>query len=119
MAVYEGARPQPPLSLPRRRTPSRARARVRARRRSSPIGLSLAAIIVAFLLALFYLAQTTHVAATGYDVDALLVERERLVQRIASLEGDIHRWGAEPAIIKEATEMGLDRLGRAVRLPGR
>ncbi len=118
MAVYEGARPQP-LALPRRRAPTRARARTRARRRNSPIGLTLAAIVIAFLLALFYLAQTMHVAATGYDLDALLVEKARLTQRIASLEGDIHRWGAEPAVVKEATEMGLDRLGRPVRLPGR
>jgi hypothetical protein len=119
VAVYEGARPQP-LALPRRRNPTRARARVRAhRRRSSPLGLSLAAIAICFLLALFYLAQTMHVAATGYDVDSLLLERERLIQQIATLEGDIHRWGAEPAVVKEATEMGLDRLGRPVRLPGR
>ena len=118
MAVYEGARPQP-LALPRRRTPTRARTRVRARRRNSPLGLSLAGIVVAFLLALFYLAQTMHVAATGYDVDALLLQRDRLSQQITTLQGDIHRWGAEPAVVKEATEMGLDRLGRPVRLPGR
>lgn len=118
MAVYEGARPHP-LALPRRRTPARARARVRARRRSSPLGLSLAGIVIAFLLALFYLAQTMHVAATGYDLDGLLVQRERLVQQISTLHGDIHRWGAEPAVVKEATEMGLDRLGKPLRLTGR
>jgi hypothetical protein len=118
MAVYEGARPHP-LGLPRRRTPTRARTRIRARRRNSPLGLSLAGIVIAFLLALFYLAQTMHVAATGYDLDALLLERELLLQQLTTLEGDIHRWGAEPAVVKEATEMGLDRLGRPIRLPGR
>ena len=114
MAGYQGARPYP-VVLPRRRQPSR----VRAHRRSSPVGLSLAAILVAFLLALFYLTQAIHMAATNYDIEALAEERNRLEQQLQSIQGDIARWGAEPAILHGAQEMGLGDLGRPVRLPAR
>ena len=114
MAVYEGARPQP-LVLPRRRQPSRTR----ARRRTSPIGLSLAAILVCFLLALFYLTQTVQVAATNHDIDTLLQERYRLEQELQSLQSDIYRWGAEPAVLRRGQELGLNPLGRPVALRAR
>jgi hypothetical protein len=114
MAVYEGARPRA-FELPRR-TPERARTRIRARRRSSRVGLTLAAILVCFLLALAYLTQTIHVAARSYDIDALLEERQRLERELQSVQTDLYRWGAEPAIVKRAAEAGLDRLGRTVRL---
>jgi hypothetical protein len=114
MAVYQGARPYA-VVVPRRRQPSRAR----ARQGSSSIGLSLAGILVCFLLALFYLTQMVHMAATGYDIDALVIERNRLDQELQSLQGDIARWGAEPQILGEAQEIGLGDLGNPVRLPAR
>jgi hypothetical protein len=114
MAVYQGARPYPIL-LPRaRRAP-----RVRARRGSSPTGLLLAVILVCFLLALFYLTQMIHLAATGYDIDALVSERNRLDQELQSLQGDMARWGAEPQILDQAQQMGLGDLGNPVRFPAR
>lgn len=124
MAGYAGARPQPAL-LPRRRraAPSkplsrrRNPGRTRAGRRSSPLSLSLGAIVISFLLGLVYLSQTLHVAATNYDIDSLSAERERLQQELRTLHGDIVRWGAEPAVLKGAQEMGLSGLGRPVRLP--
>ncbi|HET7677486.1 MAG TPA: hypothetical protein VFK38_06500 [Candidatus Limnocylindrales bacterium] len=126
MAVYEGARPRTfelprrrVTSLPDRRTPPRARRRSRARRGSSPVGLSLAAILTTFLLGLFYLTQTIHVAATNYDVDTLLEKRNRLGQELTSLEADIARWAAEPAVVKGATAAGQSRLGRPLRVPAR
>jgi len=79
----------------------------------------MAAIITAFLLGLFYLTQTMHVAATSYDVESLLVERERLIQELQTLEGDIARLGAEPAVVRGAQGIGLSRLGGSVRLPAR
>ena len=118
MAVYEGARPYRALELPRR-APSRARTRTRARRGSSRIGLTLAAIGVCFMLALGYLTQTVHVAARSYDIDTLLVERQLLERELQSLQSDIYRWGAEPAIVKGAAAAGLDQLGRTVRLAPR
>ena len=114
MAAYQGARPYA-TPLPRRRQPTRTR----ARRRSSPVGLGLAGILVTFLLALFYLTQTIHVAATSYDIDLLAAENDRLQQRLQSIQGDIARWGAEPQILRSAQELGLADLGRPVRLSPR
>jgi len=52
--------------------------------------LRLAAIAAAALLALFYLSQSAHVAATGYEIDALQAriaelrsDQQQLVYRIA------------------------------------
>lgn len=116
MAVYEGARrAAPPFVLPRRQRTVRAR----ARRGTSRIGLALAAILVGFLLALFYLIQTLGVATVNYDIDALIAQRSDMEQQLQSLEGDIARWGAEPAIVKGAQGAGLDRLGDGVRIPAR
>lgn len=116
MAVYEGARRgAPPFALPRRERPVRAR----AHRGSSRIGLALAAILVAFLLALFYLTQMLGVATLNYDIDALIAQRAAIEQQLRSVEGDIARWGAEPAVVKGAQQAGLDRLGDGVRIPAR
>src|SRR3972149_805429 len=87
----------------------RRRVRVGARRGTSRVGLTLAAILVVFLLALFYLTQTLGVAALNYDIDTLIAERSALEQQLQSVEGDIARWGAEPAIVKGAQQAGLDR----------
>ena len=116
MAVYEGARRiARPLVPPRRQRT----VRVRAHRGTSRVGLTLAAILVVFLLALFYLTQTLGVAALNYDIDTLIAERSAIEQQLQSVEGDIARWGAEPAIVKGAQQAGLDRLGDGVRIPAR
>ncbi|MBA2254428.1 MAG: hypothetical protein H0W07_04870 [Chloroflexi bacterium] len=101
--------------MPRRRPTSRAR----ARRRASPVFVSLALIVTAFVLGLMYLTQSIRVAATDFEIDRLLGERQRLEQQIQSLEGSIARWGAEPAVVERAGQAGLDRLGGAIRLPAR
>jgi hypothetical protein len=111
MAVYQGARPYPAV-LPRRRTTRRNRPGSASR-----VSLSLAGILVCFLLGLFYLTQMIHVATTGYDIDSLVVERNRLEQELQSLQGDIARWGAEPQILSDAQQGGLADLGNPVRLP--
>ena len=117
MAVYPGARraARPALLLPRRRALPRDRARLR----TNHAGIALAAIVAAFLLGLFYLTQTLGTAMTRFDIEALAAERADIEQRILSVEGDIARWGAEPAIVHGAQAAGLDRLGASLRLPGR
>jgi hypothetical protein len=114
MAVYQGARPYPAV-LPR---PDARLHRRRASERNG-VSLGLAAILVCFLLGLFYLTQMIHVAATGYDIDSLVVERNRIEQELLSLQGDIARWGAEPHILGAAQQRGLADLGNPVRLPAR
>jgi cell division protein FtsI/penicillin-binding protein 2 len=114
MVVYEGARPQP-FALTRRRQP----VPMRAGRRTSRVGLALAGILVAFLLGLFYLTQTVHVAATNYDIGALAEERDRMSQQLQSLQGDIALLGAELAVGRRAQELGLNPLGAAVWVPAR
>jgi cell division protein FtsB len=118
VAVYEGARPQSIL-LPRRRTrvveaPTlprrRMRGAVRARRRTNRLSLILSGIVVAFMLAFFSLAQSVRVAATGYDVNRLLDERQTLLDRKQELLSDVNRLGSEPAIRQQALEAGLGQL---------
>lgn len=78
---------------PRPRTVSRPRRQSGAQRRrrewTGATGI-LAAIAAAALLALFYLSQSAHVAATGYEIDALQAriaelrsDQQQLVYRIA------------------------------------
>ena len=126
MAVYEGARPQSIL-LPRRRprvaeSPTlprrRMRGAVRARRRSNRLSVLLGGIVVAFMLAFFSLAQSVRVAATGYDLNRLLDERQDLVDRKQELLSDLNRLGSEPAIRQQALEAGLGQLTDPLVLTG-
>lgn len=114
MAVYVGTRRTQAPALPRRRPAPR----VRAHRRASPVGLTLAGILTSFLLGLFYLTQTIHVAATTYRVDTLRLEVQRLTQQAESLRGEVERAGAEPAIVDSAQQAGLSRLGEPARIGG-
>jgi hypothetical protein len=126
MAVYEGARPRI-ITLPRgprlaegptlgRR---RMRTAVRAGRRSNHLGLVLGAIVVAFLLAFFWLAQVVRESATGYDIGRLEVIRGRLDSQEQGLRSDLSRLGHEPAIRKLALDQGLGQLGDPIVLPAR
>lgn len=102
MAVI-GARPVsgpwfiPGRGRPRRRTrPQTARriGRSRASKRAESrldIRPLLVAIAVAAALALFYLSQSTRVAATGYEIDSLeaqLAERQATQQQLISAIGE-------------------------------
>ncbi|HSM37813.1 MAG TPA: septum formation initiator family protein [Candidatus Limnocylindrales bacterium] len=89
MAVI-GARPATGFGPLGRRARPRPRPAARTRRRPGAlrtrremVGASgiLAAIAAAALLALFYLSQSSHVAATGYEIAALQA-------RIAALRAD-------------------------------
>jgi hypothetical protein len=129
MAVYEGARPRT-IALPRRPTlretglpilpRRRTRVAVRARRTTTGRpGIVLGAIVVAFMLAFFSLAQEVRVSATSYDIGRLQVERERLDARLQEITSDLSRLGREPAVRKMALDVGLGQLGEPVVLPAR
>lgn len=122
MAVYVGAHERSrllPGRLAQRRpladSPAvdrrRPRTTVRAGRRSSRVGLVLGAIAIAFILALFSLAQTIRASATSYDIDRLLYDRERLTSDGQQLRADLSRLGSEPAIRKQAFDLGMSQLG--------
>jgi hypothetical protein len=76
-------------------------------RRDGRVGLVLGGIVVAFLLAFFSLAQTVRVSATGYDIDQLIVQQGRLDAQRQELVSDLNRLGREPAIRKQAIDVGL------------
>src|SRR6188508_380750 len=118
MAVYEGARPRT-IALPRRPRTSaspildrrRIRVAFRAGRRTNRLGLVLGAIVVAFVLAFFSLAQQVRVSATGLDIGRLSLERQRLDDAAADVRSDHDRLGREPAIRKLGIDAGLGQLG--------
>ncbi len=117
MAVAGGTRYYPLRSpaLPRRRQA----ARIRAGRRASRVGLAMTAILVSFLLGLFYLTQTVRVAATNYDIDGLIAQRDQMTQQIQSLQGDIATLGAEISVTRRAQQLGLNPLGAPLWVRGR
>lgn len=132
MAVYEGARPRPVLAprtgLGRRvagpaEAPAVARRRVRgavrARRHSNRVGIILGAIVIAFLLAFFSLAQSMRVSATGYRIDSLAAQHDQLSAQEHELVSDLNRLGREPAIRKEALTLGLGQLDQPLVLQAR
>jgi hypothetical protein len=126
MAVYEGARPRT-IALPRgprigtapRLERRRVRGAFRAGRRTNRLGVALGAIVVAFMLAFFSLAQQVHVAATGLDIGRLEFERQRLEDTAADVRSDLGRLGREPAIRKQALDAGLGQLSEPLVLPAR
>jgi hypothetical protein len=126
MATYEGARPRT-IALPRRpriaEGPTLERRRVRgafrAGRRTNRLGIVLGAIVVAFMLAFFSLAQNVRVSATGLDIGRLEIERQRLDDTAADVHSDLARLGREPAIRKQAIDAGLGQLSEPLVLTPR
>jgi hypothetical protein len=126
MAVYEGARPRT-IALPGRPRIAegaylgrrRVRTAVRAGRRSNHLGLVLGVIVVAFLLAFFWLAQVIRESATSFDIGRLEVARERLESREGDLRSDLNRLGSQPAIRKLSLDAGLGQLGTPIVLQAR
>ncbi len=128
MAVYQGARPRSILLAPKGRSvdaPALPRRRVkaagttRARQRSNHSSFLIGGIVLAFLLAFFSLAQTVAVSATSYDQARLDVDGERLLSRLRDVQSDLNRLGREPAIRKQAIDLGLGQLGDPVIVPAR
>jgi hypothetical protein len=127
MAVYQGAR-QRTIVLPRRpraavETPAlprrRMRPAIRARRGPSRLAILLGAIAVAFAAAFFSLSQDIRVSATGYELDRLTTEHDRLDARARDLRNELNRLGQAPAIRKLSIEDGLTALPEPTVLPAR
>jgi hypothetical protein len=128
MAVYQGARQQRTIVLPRRprvelQAPAiprrRTRSAVRARRGPSRIAILLAAIVVAFAGAFFSLSQDIRVSATGYELDRLATQHRRLDARAENLRNELNRLGKAPAIRKQAIDAGLGPLSEPMIIPAR
>ena len=126
MAVYQGARartivlPRSPRvadvpTLPRRR----ARSAIRARRGPNRLAFALGAIVIAFMLMFFSLAQQVQVSATSYDIGQLQLQQSQLDSRLQELQSDLNRMGREPAVRKLALDDGLGQLAEPVILPAR
>ena len=126
MAVYQGARPRT-IALPRSPriadTPAlprrRARSAVRARRGPNRLALALGAIVVAFMLMFFSLAQQVQFSATSYDIGQLQLQQSQLDSQLQELQSDLNRMGREPAVRKLALDDGLGQLAEPVILPAR
>jgi hypothetical protein len=118
VAVYQGAR-QRTIVLPRRprievAAPAlprrRMRSAVRAHRGPSRLAILLAAIVIAFSAAFFSLSQDIRVSATGYELDRLAIDQQRLGAQADDLRNELNRLGKAPAIRKLAVEAGLGPL---------
>ena len=126
MAVYEGARPRG-IVLPGRpriaEGPALGRRRVRpairSGQRTDRLGIILGAIVVAFMLAFFSLAQQVRVSATGLDIGRLTLDRQRLDAQADDVRSNLNRLGREPAIRKMAIDDGLGQLAEPIVLPAR
>jgi hypothetical protein len=121
VAVYSGARPRSAFlpgrsrvadapTLPRRRV----RGAVRARRGTNRLAVVLGGIVLIFLLAFFSLAQTVRVTATDYEVNRLLADQAALQAQHQELLSDLNRLGREPAVRKQAIDLGLFPLAEPV-----
>jgi len=97
----------------------RVRGAFRAGRRTNRLGIVLGAIVVAFMLAFFSLAQQVRVSATGLDIGRLGLERQRLDDAYADVTSDLNRLGHESAIRKQALDAGLGQLSEPLILPPR
>lgn len=113
--VQPGAGARPIAGTRRRRLSSPAR----AGRRAQPFGALLAVVLVALLVGLIYVAQTIHLAATNYEIDGLIAQRDDLTRQIQTLETSVLRWGTEATVLDRAQRIGLDQLETRIRLPAR
>jgi hypothetical protein len=118
VAVYQGARART-IVLPRRprvevQAPAlprrRMRSAVRAHRGPSRLALLLGAIVIAFAGAFFSLSQDIRVSATGYEMDRLAADQQRLETQAEDLRNELNRLGKAPAIRKLAIQAGLGPL---------
>ena len=109
----DGARPI--ATTGRRRISSPAR----AGRRAQPFGALIGFVLVALVVGLIYIAQTIQVAATNYEIDGLMAERDDLARQVQTLETSVLRWGTEATVLERAQRIGLDQLETRIRLPAR
>ncbi len=129
MAVYQGARPRG-LVLPGRlalpgvgvlvpRAPGRVRTGTTVVGRRSGVGTILGVVVVMFVLAFLWLAQSVRVSATSYDIVRLASQHDRLDALARDLRSDLSRLNGVPAIRKQALDAGLGQLDAPIVLPAR
>jgi hypothetical protein len=104
-------------ALPRRRV--RAGTASRARRRSGRTGILVAGIVVTFALGFVSLSQTVRVSATGVEREQLGAELQILQSEQAELRSNLNRLGREPAVRKQALDVGLGQLVDPLVVPAR
>ena len=114
-AIPARRRPRAPEPAPagRSATPRPAAAhRAASRRRAEADGISglLLAIAAAACVALFYLSQSTHVAATGYQIDELQAELSRVRAEQQQLILDISAARSPAELESQARRLGLQPL---------
>ena len=115
MTAYQAARPQARPLLPRRRLVVPAR----RGRRVDPVSIVLAAVALAFLLALLYVGQTVTLGATNYQYDQLISQRQDLERQVQTAEAGINRYAAEQWVLDRAQRAGLAPLGAKLLIPAR
>jgi hypothetical protein len=76
-------------------------------------------VLIAFLIGLIYLAQTVHLAATNYEIDQAVAQRDDLYRQVQTVETNVLAWGTEPTVLEHAQSLGLDQLPIRIRLPAR
>jgi hypothetical protein len=96
-----------------------ARLRVAAAPRPRTAIAGVLMVLVVTLVGLFYLSQTFEAAAARYAVDALLVERQGMLQELRSQQGATVTWGSEATVTLWAQQAGLDRSASRRRIPAR
>ncbi len=75
--------------------------------------------MVAFAAAFFSLSQDIRVSATGYEMDRLTIEQQRLQAQADDLRNELNRLGKAPAIRKLAIDAGLGPLPEPEIIPAR
>jgi hypothetical protein len=95
------------------------RSAVRSRRGPSRLAVLLAAIVIAFAGAFFSLSQDIRVSATGYEMDRLAIDQQRLQAQADDLRNELNRLGKAPAIRKFAIDAGLGPLPEPEIIPAR
>ncbi len=91
----------------------------RAGRRAQPYSKIIAAVLVALLVGLIYVAQTIRLAAISYEIDGLVADRDDISRQIQTLETSVLSWGTEATVLDKAQRLGLDQTQTRVRLPAR
>jgi hypothetical protein len=79
----------------------------------------LALVLVVLVIGLIYVAQTIRLAATTYETEGLLAERDDLARQVQTIETSVLRWGTESTAIERAQRLGLGQVETRVRLPAR
>ena len=108
-----GARPSG--ATPRRRLSGRAT----ARSRTQPLAAVIALVLVVLVIGIIYVAQTIRLAATTYEIEGLMAERDDLARQVQTVETSVLRWGAESTVLDRAQRLGLGQVETRVRLPAR